>query len=887
MKRDTILPGRQQGGKSLLFVCIVSVLLLGTVSSTARAQAAAPAAVDSGLVPIEATVKGLGSTELVCLLKDTSVFLPAGSTLTYLRIKHQINLRQNRISGFLVSPETTFVIDLGASSIRVGKRGSTLSPTEYIVRGDEVYFSPNVYERTFLVSVDYRPRRLAASISTDLALPYVLDRRMRRLEREVMSRADYGDFDVLLSRPFRWLDGFRFDWFLGQSVGATRTPTRAASGALHYTILGGDLRSRYDLKLSPKFELVQSRHLWRYVPERSKLLRSILVGDFVTTGLLGREMYGVRLSSAPPDGRYFYGEETFSGVSFPNRRVYSFSGSVLARADAADSTGRYTFDVPVRYGADLVDFRSYNEWGELLEDSYRINIPESLVPAGEIDYTATFGRMRERGYPWYGQTIGAWGVSRALTLGVGAEYYEQSPIDSKIFPSLSGVWRVTSDIVTDALISPGALARGSFSALFPSLLTLNSVFTLYKHNRLFNPRDATYDFDFSGSLPFSVGSSRLGSSVFFRQSVLPTSRERILRADLSAAFGFFYPQVSFLSTWTHSYTRNITFRSIQELALQLRWRLRRAVSLGVGTGYDFLGSEITRMSAFASLTPITDLGIEFSYNRSFRYETSNLRFDLRFALPFVRAVASVISSRGQTYYSQRINGSIAFISDPGEFVFQNRSRSAFASYLLRPFVDENRDGIRGQNEPVVKINRPTVSFEKGFVSSKLSRTDGEMWGSLLSIPYREYLVRFENHVGDDPGLVPLYSGVRIVATPGSQLVYDIPFVFAGNIRGGVFRPGAQDLPQRLPVEGIKVRVRKVIPPGDTELEPYEKTVETFSNGEFEFSGLLPAEYELSLSGGQVQGLGYSADVYTKRITVVPSKEAMTVEGVEFMLSRNP
>ncbi len=870
---------------------LLALLLLAAPGPAARAQSgdvpADPAfsPVRDELVPIAFTLKRAGTTELMSVRRDTSVLLPLRSMFNFLRIKNAFDSAAGRVSGFLVSPDTTYLVELNTGRVRVGNRTRQLASGEYEVRAGEGYFAPEFYRSMFQLPVEYQPRRLAATLTTRLDLPVFLERRLGRYQTLLSDRRALEDPELVLPRRFDWLDGFRLDWFISQTLGATRVPLRSASGRLGIAVLGGDLVSRFDARLSPRAELIESRYLWRYVPDNTQVFNQLLVGDFFTDGILNRQIYGVRISSAPPYSRLLYTDQTLTGSLLPQRNVYLFSGSGIAGLSSTGADGRYAVETPLRYGVNLVDVRSYSEWGELSQDSYRINIPQSLVPPGQIDYTVSAGRLRERGHPWYAEAASLWGTSRIVTLGARAEFYDIDNLPTKIYPSLLGVVRIAPDIVGEAELSPSALFQGSVTATFPSLLNINSTFTKYRSIRLFNPRNAVYDFDLSSSMPFTVGSVRLGAGGIFRQSVLEFSRERLLRASLDAYMGVFYPQISFLSGWIYSYGERKTRRNIQELGAFFRFRMPGAVFFGFGGGYDLLRDELRDVRVNVALSPADKLVMEFSYNRNFPVQSSIARFEVRYLFPAARVVGTAVSTRGIVSYGQRASGSVIFSSETGDFFFDSRNRSSFGGFFIRPFVDANNNAMLDRDEEVVVGTRPQASVDQWLTQTSLTRFEQLGWGYPQAVPYRDYFVNLPPSAFDDPRYIPRYRNFVVRAKPGLQSVYDLPLIIGGGIRGKVFRPTSAELGGALPLEGIKVRLRQLSRdprPGDR--LPLEMTAETFSTGEYNFSGLPPGEYEVSVNAAQLSVLGYTAETLVRTVTIQATKEGDFQASVDFSVT---
>jgi hypothetical protein len=155
------------------------------------------------------------------------------------------------------------------------------------------------------------------------------------------------------------------------------------------------------------------------------------------------------------------------------------------------------------------------------------------------------------------------------------------------------------------------------------------------------------------------------------------------------------------------------------------------------------------------------------------------------------------------------------------------------------------------------------------------------WGTIRALPYQEYFVEVDRRQFDNPLSIPRYSSFSVTAEPARFSFIDLPVISGGYVRGTVqlvTRAG-----QKTGLAGIKVRLRRSAAPGETIPTPFDKTTETFSTGEYEFSGLPPGEYEVSLDRIQLEMLDLSTDVLSREVTVEAKPEGDFIEGINFSL----
>ncbi|MGA9115289.1 MAG: carboxypeptidase-like regulatory domain-containing protein [Bacteroidota bacterium] len=871
------LPARflSRWGRALLLAPACALIL-----HAGRAPAQETPGAGQELVPIEFSMKRAGGTEINSIQREGRVFLPLRQMFDFLRIRNLYDPATGRITGFIASADTTYDIRPSEGTGRVGKRSESFEQTEYVQYGDDFFFLPEFYQRLFALPIEYKERRVAAAMPSRRDLPFFLDARMRRQEQKLAQRDVLLDPTIRFPRQYPLLDGLRVDWNFSQTLSPERLTRRTFIGGFSAFVLGGDLMSRYNLALSPDFDLRDSRHLWRYVPPSSRLFHQFLVGDFVTDGLLTREKYGVRLTSIPPYSRLRFAPQTIMGSAFAGRKTYLLGGGTLVGVADSTADGSYSFEAPLRYGANFMNVRSYSFWGELYEDAYRFLVPNTMVPPGEVDYDISIGRLREPSYPIHGSVSTLWGMTSRVTVGGRVEYFEYRFLERRVFPSLTGTARFSPHIVGEALFSPDNIGRASLLAAFPSSLGLEASYTRYKEIRFLNPRNAIYEFIFSGSYPFQWNGLRMGLSSRFVQTVLHPARERLWVTTVEPAIGFFYPRVAHFVGWLHSYQTQTTATTIRETDLSARFRLPREVFLGIGTTYDHLESEFVDLRVDAAVSPASRFVVDFNYTRNLRASSTLMRLEVRYIFPWARAFASATSSRGRILYTQRIGGSLGVVPSTGDFFYDYRPRTSFGGFFVRPFLDVNNNGSRDAGEEAVTSGTPrTAPSEEGY-TAVLRRHDGLGWGNANLLPYREYALRFEQGTLDEPLWRPRYETFTVIAEPGRQRIVDLPIIVGGVVRGMVGYPYEEGDSVLQPLATVRVRLTET---GGGE-RPYEATVETYSTGEFEFVGVPPGEYRIAVDAGQLARAGFIAREPAQRVTVQATREGDYVEGVDFVLT---
>ncbi|MFN0157166.1 MAG: carboxypeptidase-like regulatory domain-containing protein [Bacteroidota bacterium] len=836
-------------------------------------------------VPIAFEVKRVGKIEVISLQRDNQVYLPVSRVFDFLRIKHEYDPVVGRITGFLVTADTPYVIDVTNGRLVVGKRSMALVPGDYAVRDNDIYLRVELFDTMFGLPVVYRPRQLSASLSTNLALPIFLDQRLRRLENELALRRDRPLPEASFGRSMSFVDGARLDYSLRQSLSSTSNPTRSFFSRFTGHLLGGDVEARFNGSITPDPRIQQTRARWRFVPQRpTSTFRQLTIGDFITSGILSRQIYGVEISNRPPYSRTVFSDESFFGVSDLARNVYFYDNFKLFSVQQPESSGVYRFDAPLRYGVNFVDIRHYSMWGEPFGDTYRIFIPSTLVPPKEIDYNISVGRLRDASDPWYGEMVTQWGVSSRVTTGARVEFFDIDGLPTKIYPSLNAVARITEHMLGEMVLSPNAFYRGNIEFTLPSLVGASFSYQHYRRdNRLFNARNAINEMAATVILPFSANGARFSFDIGGQQTILVPGRERTMRAGASLFTGIFTPRITTRMGWFHSYVTEQTNRAFHETEPIFRVRLPANLLFSVSSRFDHLLGEFVDARINVVLQPRPNLDLEFLYDKNFILANDIMRFRVQYVLPYIRFTGVVTSTEQSVLYSQTLSGSIGAATQIGEFFFDNNAgRAGFGAILVSPFLDVNNNGIRDVGEEVLTSARLRASRLSDGDGASFSAYPGVGWGTTRAIPYTTYTVEIDKTGFENPLWIPRYSVLEISAAPGRFSYIEMPIISGGAVRGAVLIDDQSGEP--FGVEGVRVRIRETVQMEGIVREPFERVVETFSTGDFEFLAVPPGTYEVSVDPIQLTLSGLLSKEISKIVTVESERDGDFVEGVNFIVT---
>jgi len=223
-----------------------------------------------------------------------------------------------------------------------------------------------------------------------------------------------------------------------------------------------------------------------------------------------------------------------------------------------------------------------------------------------------------------------------------------------------------------------------------------------------------------------------------------------------------------------------------------------------------------------------------------------------------------------------VSGSVGYSPEVGDFYFDYlASRVGYGGLVFQPFVDANGNDMHDPGEEYIQSGRMTMTTL--FNKSTLRYRPG---GFVIerAQPYEEYYLTLEPQYLDNPLWVPKYSTLSVVAEPNEFRRVDVPIILGGIVRGQVLFGTNGDA---VPAEGLSISIS---PEGQAE-GGFRRTMLTFSTGQFEFFGIPPGRYVVSLDPNQVSQIGYRTDGLSRVVEIRALPEGDGVNDIDFTLQR--
>jgi len=295
----------------------------------------------------------------------------------------------------------------------------------------------------------------------------------------------------------------------------------------------------------------------------------------------------------------------------------------------------------------------------------------------------------------------------------------------------------------------------------------------------------------------------------------------------------------------------------------IRW-LRPQIRLD----YDHDQKSISRYGIYLNKRIFKTGQISLSFEHNELAKSNIFSVSLNLFTNFAAFTTRSLTSSNQVAVSQVQRGSIRYDEEGKSFHFDNRNGVGFASALLRPFKDNNYNGVYDSDDEYL----PGMKAQIQGASGRPVGQERTYYYDRLR-PYDEYLVEIDPYSLDNPLLKPTHDNYRVYFSPNRITAINVPVVTAGEINGLVERQTALG---KSGLGGVKIEV--------TDLSRGVKTdIATFTSGEFYYLGLIPGRYRAEISRDQLKNYGYISEPPFIEFEVKPAEGGSVVDNLNFVL----
>lgn len=869
--------------RRLLFLIALCAL---TVMAVPAAAGAAPTLAPNLLIFQLLLDRSVLADSLTVYEAGTDLLLPLGELARLLTLGITVDPAARVASGFILSEERAFRLDLATSTVTLTGVRETFDPAQVRWLDDDIYVASRLLQRWLPINLQTDLSALTMDVvpREKLPLQYRLEREravrgVRRLGGACQdpgyprAASDYR----LLSIPF-------IDQTLGLDYQGGHTPSNrwAYSAFLTGDLLGmeGSLylstdkntdKLDYRLTLSrndPDAELLGPLHARSLtlgnigVPALNNVLRGSGNGN------------GILLSNRILTESASYGLHTLRGDLSPGWDVTLYFNDALIGFQQSRPDGRYEFaDQPLVFGVNEFRLVFNGPLGQTRVERHLFILDQTLTKPGEFVYTV--GGQRDDNGRLRGSAQFDLGLVKQLAL--------------------------TGGMVSMSLTDGGEELRFYNMGLRTSLLgmLLNGDYVRAEQG------GALYEIGLKTQLwRYSLDITHTGLSENFVSDFFPATTDQIRFRDRARVTGALPLGGKLLLPVALDFTREETRSGT--LALDLRGRI----------SLNMLGTSLTNSLSWNKREDSTSSGGTMQLSR--RVAGIGLSSQVAYLLAPETKIASLALTGDKNFgQASRLSLGVLHVLDPGQTTFSVGVTHNFGSFGLglngryadtgeyavgmqlfmslgreprtgawvadwqpmagsgavsaRAFLDANQNGLFDPGEKPIEGAGFTIN--EGSRHPVRSNANGMAYLTRL-VPRQYADIALDTSTLEDPQWLPTVKGMRILPRPGKVQSIDFPVVLTGEVDGTVYLQ-----------EGVKTRGI-----GNALVELVDDRGGVAASGSSSFDGyyiiqaVRPGHYKARISPEQLKKLGLAGPA---PVEITMRADGEFVYGLNFTLQSKP
>jgi outer membrane protein OmpA-like peptidoglycan-associated protein len=839
-------------------------------SSTIRDEdvTAIPGSDDFPEIYLRMGARAIGSVEMSAYKRFNTVYLPLASVFNFVSINVTINTERDAASGFFMSPEYEYNCDFIKGIITLNGEKYHLSASDFILGENDIFLADRVFFEVFGISFKFDEMNMFISLHSDRKLPAI-----RAREREIARK--YLDsytgivtgVDKYLPRMRHVLSGAMVDWSLNYNQSTPNKGIYSYNFGLGGELAGGDFSARLYGSSNSEIDWNRMPWHWRYVNDDWSVLRQITVGDVSTsTPGMYNSVRGAKISNVPYVERRGFAKHVIKDAIEPGWEVELYLNDKLIDYILTDSTGEFTFEIPISYGTTNVTLKYYGPHGEERSDRRRLDIPFFLLPSGEFEYSLTAGELNSFKREPFAQISNRYGISSFVTAGAGLQYSEKQ-FTPTYLPFAFATVRLHNNMLFNAEYLHQQRARGIMRFVSYEMPDVQFAYTIYNQNTLYNPMQAKHETRLTTLITTPRTWLLNGISVGIQEQAFQNQSLVYGNMGLSFYIGRIFATLDTRAGWRGKET--LSEQMYLESSITAHTSLPWGVFFSSSLNYDYAEGRVEsfRTSISKRLFAKTRLGILF--NHVFRSNISLAQITLSMDLPFTRVHSHATSIADKQNYQTGFSGSMGFDAETSSIIPGNRSWTDKSGISVVPFYDKNNNDAFDEDEVILEEH--TNARLSGTGKRRYNKNSFTRFYELL--PYHTYKLNIDQYGFSDPLYNTQLKTFAITADPNQFKTVYLPVFVSGSVEGSVGRESGTSV---TPQSSVKIYFEHV-----STGHMYETV--SFSDGSFFLFGLRPGDYKATLDTVQLNSLSlrYAPHIIEFELKPLPEGDAKT--GLRFIL----
>ena len=814
-------------------------------------------------IPVHVIVEGYNNFYVDAIYTNNKLlYINIEELFKTINIPCIVGSKGKSISGFIENESQAYLVDYDTKQIKMG--AVTINTRNGLVKEmGALYMESSLFNQAFGLLLNFNYRTLTITLKSSFELPVIKQQRIEKMRTNMSKLKREEIADTVLHRNYHMFRFGTIDWLLGSSHTFKGLTDNHFGIGVGTELLYGEADILLNYYNQQKIDNRQLQYIWRWVDNNNPIIRQAQVGKISAQPIsfINAPVIGAVIRNSPTTVRKASGYYTINDFTEPNWTVELYINNELVDFTRADASGSYVFKVPIVYGYTTLKLRFYGPLGEERTEERTMNVPYTVMPANEFEYSLTAGIVQDSSLSRFGKAEFNYGVNRMLTVGGGLEFLSSIP-NVPYIPYAKATLQPLSKLTLNGEYAYGVRSRGLLNYYFSKDVLLEIDYTKYVKGQLATRFNAPEERKVKLSVP--VRYKKISGFLKFDYTQLVYTEFIYNQGNMM--FSAYYRQISANSTvqlnWIDQKTPFVTTN------LVLSYRLENGITIRPSAQFNV--SESKLMTYKTEIEKRISKGLfSFSYERNVAYNDNFINVNFKYDLPFARTSASVSHSKGKVTTSESAQGSLAFGGGNNYTHVSNNSSVSKGGILLYPFLDLNHNGIFDKGEHMVYLNKIKISGGKAIFSEK---------DSIIRIPdlnaFTSYLLEFSDNELETIAWRFRNKRYQVLVDPNQFKRVDIPIIAVGEATGMAYRDDNNSLKGigRILVKFYKKNGNKIVAEALSELDGY-----------IYYLGLEPGDYLARIDSVQLSNLGYRADPPQIAFTIKKLKEGDMVGGIDFVL----
>lgn len=813
---------------------------------------------------VEMNIPDLGTIEIPVAIKAQEAYIPVVELFNFLKIKNEET--PDGIEGFIISPDSSFVINPAGNKITYKDQELKLKEDDYIRSATTLYLKSNLYGEIFGLNTDFSFRSLSVKLETEKELPVIKEMRLKKLRQNLKQVKGEIEPDTSIARTYPFFKGGSLDWGVVTTQQSDFENDNRISLGLGTMFLGGETNLMLNYSTRVPFDSRNQFYQWRYINNESKLFKQVTAGRIFTraTSSLFAPVTGLQVSNSPFQNRRSFGTYVLNDYTEPRWTVELYVNNILIEFTQADASGFYSFDVPLMYGNTAVRLKFYGPYGQERIEERFINVPYNFVPKDELEYTLSAGIVENEDLDQFSRVNFNYGLSNSITIGGGAEYLS-GVTSGEVMPFINSSIRFATNFLFSGEYMYGVKSEGLLSYRTPGNIQVDLNYIRYDDDQTAINFNYLEERKLSFSAPIRTKNFSLFSRFSVNQIIMPSTEFTTAQLLLSGAiFG-----ISTNLTTYGIYNDRVKNPTIYT-SLSQSYRLPNNFLFSPQVQYDFSRNQFNNIILELE-RPVFDKGfVNVAYENNMLRGAHIFEIGLRYAFNFAQtSVTSRLGNRNNSFV-QSARGSLLLDDNTGFVIANNRTAMSRAALSIIPFLDYNSNGKRDPMEPAVR------GMEIKNTSGRLSYNEDKTVLRITELqPYIDMILEVDQNSLDNIAWRVKNEKIKVHTLPNQFQEIEVPVEVLGEVSGMVYFKENESL------KGIgRISVNVIDENGNIAAEFL-----TEGDGYFTYLGLKPGNYTAKIDQNQLETLNFKS-LGEQAFNIEVTEYGDIVDDLEFVLQKD-